>query len=200
MCVLHGDAVEDGEGVFEGGGTDEGESEGLEVVKSLKISAIVFAHLEDGGTFSFELRGGEEVTAADLHVFGNGNLPFWFAAEGSLALFENPGVTYSTAADKDAVDTILAVGFNGLRCGGDVSVSEDGDGHMGVVLHGTYHRPVGSATIHLGFSASVDAESGNTGILQCLTEICNHHGIMTVANASLYSHRQVGMFDQRTRF
>ena len=108
MCVLHGDAVEDGEGVFEGGGTDEGESEGLEVVKSLKISAIVFAHLEDGSAFSFKFRGGEEVTAADLHALGNGNLPFWFAAEGPLALFENPGVTYGTAADKDAVDTILA--------------------------------------------------------------------------------------------
>ena len=88
--------------------------------------------------------------------------------EERFGLLENPGVAYGGAANEDAVDAVTIAGFKGLLWGGDVAIAENGDMESWVGLGLANKGPVGLAAIHLGLGAAMDADGGNTYVLELL--------------------------------
>ena len=88
--------------------------------------------------------------------------------EERFGLLEDPGVAYGGAADEDAVDAVTIAGFDDLLRGGDVAIAEDGDMQTRIGLGLADKGPVGLTTIHLGFGAAMNADGGNTNVLELL--------------------------------
>ena len=110
MVVL-GDAVEEGEGLVEAGGVDQGYAELLEVEEPFEIAAVVLAHLEHGGVLAFEFDSGQQVSAADFDPLLHADGSLGLTTQQALGLLEYPRVADGAAAYKDAVDTVTLAGF-----------------------------------------------------------------------------------------
>ena len=190
-----GNAVEDGEGLVEGGGVDQRNAELLEVEEPFEIAAVVFAHLEHGGVFALEFDGSQEVSAADLDAFLYTDGALVLAPHQALGLLEHPGVADGAAADEYAVDAVSLPCLHGLLGGDDVAVAEDGDVHAGVVLHLADEGPVGVALIHLGLGAAMDAEGCDAHVLQPLGQFDDGFVVGVVAQACLDGDGEVGATD-----
>jgi len=193
LWVVGVDVVEDGFDFGEGGDADEAKAEGLEVEEAAEVGAIVLAHFEDSGALALERGGGPQVAAAHLDTLGHRDLAFGEALEKPLALLEYPGVAYGAASYQDAVDTMATVVFHGLGSGDDVAVAKDGDVDAGVVFHLPDGLPIGGAAVHLGFGAAMDGKGGDTGVLQCLGEVGDGHGVGVVGEACLDGDGQMGV-------
>ena len=71
--------------------------------------------------------------------------------------------------------------------------------HAGVVLDLAYEGPVGSALVHLGLGAAVDAEGSDADVLKAFGKYYNGTVVGVVAEACLNGDGEVGSFDECCR-
>lgn len=107
-------------------------------------------------------------------------------------LAEDPGITDGCPADHDAIDAIAVPVFERFFGGVDISVAEDRDMDLRVVLYFSNEGPVCLSFIELTAGAAVDGEGFNTCILQSQGDLFDVFAIVIPSQSGFDSDGERG--------